>query len=64
MNPLTQLMVRHWLNLVATRRRCERGDVPGWVLVTVMTAGLVGALYSVAKPELTDMLSSALHSVH
>jgi hypothetical protein len=27
------------------RRRDERGDVPGWVLVTVMTAGLVGALW-------------------
>jgi hypothetical protein len=46
------------------RRRDERGDVPGWVLVTVMTAGLVGALYSLAKPQLTDMLSSALDSVH
>jgi hypothetical protein len=34
------------------------------VLVTVMTAGLVGALYGLAKPQLTDMLSSALHSVH
>ena len=45
-------------------RRDERGDVPGWVLVTVMTAGLVGALYSLAKPQLSQMLTSALNSVH
>jgi hypothetical protein len=38
--------------------------VPGWVLVTVMTAGLVGALYALAKPQLAAMLSAALNSVH
>jgi hypothetical protein len=64
MNPLTRILVRLLLALVAPRRRDERGDVPGWVLVTVMTAGLVGALYSLAKPQLTDMLSTALNSVH
>jgi hypothetical protein len=61
---LTLLLTRCLLLLRVTRRRDERGDVPGWVLVTVMTAGLVGALYSLAKPQLTDMLSSALNSVH
>jgi hypothetical protein len=30
----------------------ERGDVPGWVLVTLMTAGLVVALWAVAGPLL------------
>ena len=64
MNPLTSLMVRCLLHLTAPRLRDERGDVPGWVLVTVMTAGLVGALYSLAKPQLTDMLTTALNSVH
>ncbi|WP_310964353.1 hypothetical protein [Nocardioides terrisoli] len=43
--------------------RNERGDVPGWVLITVMTAGLVAALYAVAKPELSSLLTNALHSV-
>ncbi len=28
-------------HLMRKRRRDERGDVPGWVLITVMTAGLV-----------------------
>ncbi|HEY3528999.1 MAG TPA: hypothetical protein VGK78_07600 [Nocardioides sp.] len=64
MYPLTRLLT-HCLLLVTTpRRRDERGDVPGWVLVTVMTAGLVGALYSLAKPQLSDILTSALNSVH
>lgn len=41
----------------------ERGDVPGWVLITIMTAGLVTALWKFAGPELTKMFSSAIHSV-
>lgn len=44
-------------------RRDERGDVPGWVLITVMTAGLVAALWAVAGPELESMLREALNSV-
>jgi hypothetical protein len=49
----------------ATRRmrsRGERGDVPGWVLVTLMTAGLVAALWAVAEPQLTALFSAALAS--
>ena len=45
------------------RRRDERGDVPGWVLITVMTAGLVAALWAVAGPQLSGMLRDALNSV-
>jgi hypothetical protein len=45
------------------RRRDERGDVPGWVLITVMTAGLVAALWAIAGPQLSQMLSDALGSV-
>jgi hypothetical protein len=41
----------------------ERGDVPGWVLITLMTAGLVTVLWAVAGPKLKDILSSALDSV-
>ncbi len=44
-------------------RSTERGDVPGWVMVTVMTAGLVAALWAVAGPELERMLRQALGSV-
>jgi hypothetical protein len=42
------------------RRSADRGDVPGWVLVTVMTAGLVAALWAVAGDMLTDAFSSAI----
>lgn len=50
------------------RRRChrrdsERGDVPGWVLITVMTAALVAGLLAIAGPELNQMLRQALASV-
>lgn len=41
----------------------EDGDVPGWVLVTVMTAGLVVGIWSVADGQLSSVLTNALHSV-
>lgn len=41
----------------------ERGDVPGWVLITLMTAGLVVALWAIAGNVLTEMFESALKSV-
>lgn len=41
----------------------ERGDVPGWVLVTLMTAGLVVALWAVAGPALTNVFSTAIQRV-
>ena len=47
----------------AAAARGERGDVPGWVLITLMTAGLVTALWIVAKGQLVDMFQSALASV-
>jgi hypothetical protein len=64
MNTLTLLTIRLWLTVSTPRARNERGDVPGWVLVTVMTAGLVGALWKLAGPQLDSMLSAALDSVH
>jgi hypothetical protein len=39
----------------------ERGDVPGWVLITLMTAGIVTALWVVAEPTLKNLLSNALN---
>ena len=42
----------------------ERGDVPGWVLVTVMTAALVVALMAVAGPKLTSAFTRAISSVN
>jgi hypothetical protein len=64
MNAVTLLITRIVLMVTAPRPRDERGDVPGWVLVTVMTAGLVGALWKLAGPQLNSMLTAALDSVH
>jgi hypothetical protein len=44
-------------------RRDERGDVPGWVMIVVMTAAIVVALTALARDQLTDMLEQALDSV-
>lgn len=48
---------------LSDRWREDRGDVPGWVLVTVMTAGLVTALWIVADDQLRSIFSSALGRV-
>ncbi|MET4099724.1 hypothetical protein ABIB37_001961 [Agrococcus sp. UYP10] len=45
------------------RVREERGDVPGWVLVTLMTAGLVIVLWTVAGPALTGVFEQAIARV-
>lgn len=47
----------------ALRVRDERGDVPGWVLVTVMSVGLVAIITQVAEEELQTILRAALQSV-
>ena len=43
--------------------RADRGDVPGWVLITIMTAGLVTALWAIAGPQLSALFSDAISSV-
>jgi hypothetical protein len=56
--------MNHLSRLLAGRpRRDERGDVPGWVLVTVMTAGLCAALYGIADDQLRQLLTDALAKV-
>lgn len=45
------------------RRRDDRGDVPGWVMVAVMTAGIVGVIGGLASDQLSALLSDALGSV-
>jgi hypothetical protein len=41
----------------------ERGDVPGWVMVTVMSAILVVAILAVFEPQIKDAIGNALDSV-
>jgi len=43
--------------------RDERGDVPGWVLITLMTAGLVVVIWALAGPALADLFEQAISRV-
>ena len=41
----------------------ERGDVPGWVLIVLMTSALVVAIWGVARDRLVAIVSTALSTV-
>jgi hypothetical protein len=42
----------------------ENGDVPGWVLVVLMTTGLVTAIWTLAAPRLSSILKNSLDSMN
>ena len=50
----------------SAHRECrgERGDVPGWVLVVLMTAGLVTGIWTLAAPRLNLILRNSLDSMN
>jgi len=41
----------------------DRGDVPGWVLITLMTAALVVVLWGLAAPALSSVFDQAMNKV-
>ena len=41
----------------------DRGDVPGWVLITLMTAAMVVLLWSLAAPALSTVFNQAMNKV-
>jgi hypothetical protein len=49
---------------IAEKLRDERGDVPGWVLVVLMTTGLVTAIWTIASPRLSAILKNSLDSMN
>jgi hypothetical protein len=51
------------LTRLETQLRGDRGDVPGWVLVTLMTAGIVAVIWGLAQDQLTQILQEALENV-
>ncbi len=51
------------LHRISTRLRNERGDVPGWVLITLMTAGLVILIWGLAGPALSEIFQNAISKV-
>ena len=42
----------------------ESGDVPGWVLVVLMTTGLVTAIWTVAQPRISSILRNSLDNMN
>jgi len=59
--------VRSGLTSLARRWRAtthdDVGDVPGWVLITLMTAGLVVAVWALAGPALSHLFEQAIARV-
>lgn len=44
--------------------RADTGDVPGWVLVVLMTTGLVTAIWTIAAPRLSTILRNSLDAMN
>ena len=42
----------------------ERGDVPGWVMITLMSASLVALIMLLAQDALEAMFNSAMEKVN
>ena len=60
---LSKLVVRLQARVLARESEPDRGDVPGWVLITIMTAGLVTVIWGIANDQLKEILKNALNSV-
>lgn len=56
------MIVLHWLQS-RIETRDDRGDVPGWVLITLMTAGLVIVIWALAGPALSGVFEQAIQRV-
>ncbi|MGY1773893.1 hypothetical protein [Blastococcus sp. SYSU D00813] len=62
---LMTLLLAAWAALAARVRGDdpERGDVPGWVMITVMTAALVLAILIPFREAIVTAVQNALDSV-
>lgn len=57
----TALVVR--LSQTVNSRDRERGDVPGWVMITLMSATLVALILVLAQNALSDLFNAAMDKV-
>ena len=55
---------RHFMHRAKGQLVNERGDVPGWVLVVLMTTGLVTAIWTLAAPRIQSILRTSLDSMN
>jgi len=51
---------RRW---AALAQHPERGDVPGWVMITLMTAGLVVVIWALAGDALQEVFQTAIDRI-
>lgn len=56
-DPLPRRSLRRRL---VSRLSSDQGDVPGWVLITLMTAGIVVALWAVASDQIVQIFENAM----
>jgi len=57
--------MKTWWSQVLTQLRAdpERGDVPGWVMIVIMTAGLVIAIWALAGEALSRVFDTAISRI-
>ena len=66
---MSDQLVKAHIHLTDTLRRAtaglddETGDVPGWVLITLMTAALVTGIWAIAGEQLKGMFERAMDGV-
>ncbi|PPB50769.1 hypothetical protein [Arthrobacter pityocampae] len=60
---LTQFLLGVTAVLLSRSGDRERGDVPGWVMITLMSAVLVAALLAIAGPALEGLFNQAIDQV-
>lgn len=63
LNLMIQRQLKNASKSVAFLNRKSRGDVPGWVLVVLMTTALVTGIWSIAAPKLTTILRNSLDAM-
>jgi hypothetical protein len=56
-------MIKSVAKRAMDRLKDESGDVPGWVLITMMTAGLVIAIWAIASPALSALFQNSIERV-
>jgi hypothetical protein len=49
-----------WTARLRLRSRNERGDIPGWVMITVMTIVIASAILVVFQERVTSFLDTTL----
>ena len=60
---LVLLALGNMLRSRLTDEHHERGDVPGWVMLTLMSAVLVAGLLLIARPALEGLFQDAINRV-